>query len=77
MGDKNVYGVHLYLYSPENKRENKGYQINLYQDDKVWIDTLYAELNPGDTLEGEIIFGKALVKKGSSVSFKTQAFDIK
>ncbi|MEQ9262815.1 MAG: hypothetical protein RLP14_06610 [Owenweeksia sp.] len=76
LGSRKAYGVRLFLYSPDGQPKNLGYQVSFYQSDKLWMDTIYAEISPGDTLEGEVIFTESRVKKDEDVSFKTQSFEI-
>lgn len=76
LGDKQVYGVRLRLTSSTESKQFLGYEVSLYQNDKVWIDTLFTELSPKDTLESELIFSKSEAKDGNSVSFKTQSFSV-
>ncbi|MGB0176974.1 MAG: hypothetical protein ACPF9D_07400 [Owenweeksia sp.] len=76
IGSRKVYGVRLFFYSPDNRAKNLGYQVSFYQGDKVWIDTVMAEITPGDTLEGEVVFTSSRYDKKKDVSFKTQSFEV-
>ncbi len=76
VGGRRVYGVRLFFSSPDQKPRNLGYQVSLYQSDKVWIDTLYTEISANDTVEGEVIFTESRFKKGERTSFKTESFEV-
>lgn len=76
LGSKEVYGVRVQLKSPNNILETKGFKVSFYQDNKVWIDTILAELNPKDTLESEVIFTQSAIDPNSNTSFKIESFDI-
>ena len=74
--NRKVYGVRLFFYSPDGRPKNLCYQVSFYQGDKVWIDTVMAEINPGDTLEGEVVFTESRYDKKKDVSFKTKSFEV-
>jgi hypothetical protein len=76
LGSKKVYGVRMQLKPSGEQTEFLGYEVQFYQDDKVWIDTVLTELTPGDTLETEVIFSQSQVNPNSSVSFKTKSFQL-
>lgn len=76
LGSKNVYGLSLKLKSPENKNEIKGIKISFYQNEKVWIDTVFAELNAADTLHSDVIFTQSNTLEKGEVTYKFESFDI-
>lgn len=76
LGGKNVYGLSLKIKSPENKKEIKGIKVSFYQNEKVWIDTVFAELNATDTLHSDIIFTQSNTSEKGEVTYKFESFDI-
>lgn len=73
LGYATVYGVKILDSSPEYAA--KGYSVQLSIDEKVWFDTLYVELYPGDTLTSTSIFAEALVKENTKPEFRIESFD--
>ena len=75
IGPREVHGIRLYISSPQNISENAGFQVQLNQGSKVWIDTLKVSLAPGDTIESEVIFTES-DGQIEDISFKTDYFSI-
>ena len=71
LGSDEVYGVRLKMTAQE-KRSYLGYVIRLSQNEKVWMDTLYIEVSPGDTIENELIFSEAIVSPEDLVEVQTE-----
>lgn len=67
---KDVYGVRLKVAS--EKKLYLGYEVSLYLEDKVWIDTLYLDIPPGDTVESELIFTQAEPQENIEPEIKTK-----
>ena len=74
IGDKQVYGVQLRATGTTDKSFG-AYAIELSVGEKTWLDTLKMELNPGDTLESEVIFSEAQVQKSVDPELKIEAID--
>lgn len=74
VGDSEVYGVRLRLTS--NERQSLGYAISLSQNEKVWLDTVYSDITPGDTIENELIFSEAVVSPDDQVQVRTEAVSV-
>lgn len=74
VGDKEVYGVRLFLTSTEFK--NLRYMVRLAQNDKVWIDTLTTEVPKNDTLESELIFSEAQVNPNDQLELETETLPL-
>lgn len=76
LGKDKVYGISLKLKSPQNIKEFKGIKLSFYQNEKVWIDTIFAELNGSDTLISEVIFTESNSLEKGEPSYKFESFDI-
>lgn len=76
LGSKLVYGLSLKIKSPENKKEIKGIKVSLFQNEKVWIDTVFAELNGLDTLSSDVIFTESNAQEKGEPTYKFESFDI-
>lgn len=76
LGKDKVYGISLKLKSPQNIKELKGIKLSFYQNEKVWIDTIFAELNGSDTLISEVIFTESNSLEKGEPSYKFESFDI-
>lgn len=76
LGTNKVYGLSLKIKSPENKNEIKGLKVSFFQNEKVWIDTIYAELNGADTLSSDVIFTQSNTHEKGDVTYKFESFDI-
>lgn len=75
LGANEVHGVRLRL-SAKEKTDYRAYIITLYQDEKVWIDTLRTEVPANDTIDGEVYFTEAIVDKNKSTEFKIESYSI-
>ncbi len=76
LGSNSVYGLSLKIKSPDNKKEIKGLKVSFFQNEKVWIDTVYAELNGADTLTSDVIFTQSNTQEKGDVTYKFESFDI-
>ncbi len=75
LSSDSIYGVRLRL-STNQPKEFLGVAVSLYQNEKVWLDTVLTELRKGDTIESEVIFSSAKVVKGSQPTVKTETFAV-
>lgn len=75
LGEEEVYGVRLKMTSPEH-RNYLSYAVSLSQNENVWMDTIYTEVRPGDTVENELIFSEARVNSDDLVEVKAEAISI-
>lgn len=76
LGSKSVFGLSLKIKSPDNKKEIKGIKVSLFQNEKVWIDTIFAELNGSDTLHSDVIFTQSSTLEKGGLTYKFESFDI-
>jgi hypothetical protein len=73
LGFGKIYGVKVLDYSPEATA--KGYAIQLSLGDKVWLDTLYADIGAQDTVSSEIYFSEAPDTSKLKPTHRVTAFD--
>jgi len=74
LGNQVVYGVVIKDSSAESTV--KAYQVNFKVQEKVWLDTLLLELPAKQMVQGEVIFGDAVVNDMGGASFEVKEIEI-
>lgn len=69
-----VYGVLVQDSSAE--RSNRAYEVTFKLGDKVWLDTLILELPGKEMVQGELIFGEAVVDDMGGANFEVKSIEI-
>lgn len=71
VGGNVVYGVIVKDSSAE--RAARAYEVSFKLQDRVWIDTLFLELPGKEVIQGEMIFGEAVVNDMGGASFDARS----
>lgn len=69
-----VYGVLVQDSSAE--RSNRAYEVTFKLGEKVWLDTLILELPGKEMVQGELIFGEAVVDDMGGANFEVKSIEI-